>query len=251
MQWDGWKRKDGTNQTWKDHYIAQEEDSLLEDWKRQQKERRKGVAAARQGVHLVHNLLDFHNNDTRRRAEAFKEQLKFAEKSPWTWVDRIPKRGARAAEVTQAEAGPSKRSRRATPSDMHEVVPTIARSASKRTIASASCDTLDDVPLDILSKSSSSSRPMSERARGKQRLIESDVSSYTPPSKKQKVGKCPRILTKAPRSPSPLPPPRLTTLAEKWTVLSGYEITFTNEADYEDGPPLAEEFVYLERNYQM
>ena len=73
-QWDGWKRRDGTNTTWKDKYIqGPGGEKTVKDWDRKQAERRRRLAKESQDIELT-AAIDIHNNDTRYRAQAYDEK---------------------------------------------------------------------------------------------------------------------------------------------------------------------------------
>jgi hypothetical protein len=140
---------------------------LFKDWDESQRKYRRKLAQERPGIEVNPGRLDFHNNDTLRRAQALEEQLRHSEKYPCPWPQAL-KKGSTVSPAP--EAGPSSRSLRVTPARQKVKL-------SKQQTPISRSDPLDDTPLTAF-------RHMSERARGKQRMSESAPSP--PPRKKQK-----------------------------------------------------------------
>ncbi|KAJ3519676.1 hypothetical protein NMY22_g13096 [Coprinellus aureogranulatus] len=74
IEWEGWQREDGTNTLWRKRYPpGTDGDKVIKKWVREQNKRRQEVAKQGQDMELS-SFLDFHNNDTRYRAQAYDEK---------------------------------------------------------------------------------------------------------------------------------------------------------------------------------
>ncbi|TFK27334.1 SET domain-containing protein [Coprinopsis marcescibilis] len=249
-EWTTWKRKDGTNATWKDEYLQCVDTG---PWKSHQKHRRKQLAAKDRTIQ-VHTGLDIHNNETRLRAMAFEEKLKASR--PCTWgSDRLKiiqqrEEDSREERLTETEDSVRKlrntkarlRERTGSSSFISSSSPAVSRmgsavsSSSRMSSESLGHMTTFAKGFPVLSQEIALAhpleRPMSEKAKGKQREL-----TVAPPV-----------------TPSKTSDRRRSSLGRKWTNDSGVPgapITFVNDEDDEEVPPLPPNFTYLERGYKF
>ncbi|KAF5325673.1 hypothetical protein D9611_000379 [Ephemerocybe angulata] len=292
VEWGTWKRKDGTNGTWKNEYIGSRPD-IFNSWKRQQATQRRREMKESLSYEFSTSL-DIHNNDTRLRAQAFEEKLEERKKNPLNWEEARLKqlaeeeeRGLEDGDDEELVSGVPRKLRAlksrsqprsssawpSQPTSTHRFVSDKVASSSSvaRTPASSltplpsagSCPTplfssqeptpstsrmtltpessqasLHSMPLDgtqeipVFDNFHPRQPPMSEKARGKRPAREVVSTPSSSGSHKR------RRLVLSPRE----------VLSDEWSRF-GAPITFRNDVDDEEIPPLGPNFRYIERGY--
>ncbi|KAF9450842.1 SET domain-containing protein [Macrolepiota fuliginosa MF-IS2] len=270
IEWDHWQRADGTNQTWHRMHPSQ-----MRDWRRMRKRQRAEIIQDSLDVELEPlSRTDIHNYETRLHAQAYKEKLEarrryspkleeqmaglLAEKLDPEWNPQpgsqvssglgIPSaRGLRLSTIRQQRT-PTPRagsSHKTTPKP-----PSIAESTASTSSSLASSSR--PPPLrpthQLNAQSTSLGRPASpsdhEKVR-KRKLFEVEGGSgLSRDEDSMSVGK-----GKAPMHNSRY----RFQLSLQWSRIAQSQgaaaISFVNDVDDEDTPPLVPDFKYLERGY--